>query len=113
MPRSTESGSQHESSSFSAKQKPTLPGVPKVARSTPPGLPPPTLRMTSCSARPMVELARLPWPSALTPEFMPIILRMGPFTMTMGPTNIVVATTPCRLNASSSAASTAAITTGM
>ena len=45
MPRSTESGSQHESSSFSAKQKPTLPGVPSVARSTPPGLPPPTLRM--------------------------------------------------------------------
>ena len=61
----------------------------------------------------MVELARLPWPSALTPEFMPSIFLMGPFTMTMGATNIVVATTACKLNGSSSAASTAAITTGM
>ena len=37
-----------------------------------PGRPPPTLRITSCSARPIVELARLPWPSALPPAFIPI-----------------------------------------
>ena len=33
-----------------------------VARSISPGRPPPTLRMTSCSARPIVALARLPGP---------------------------------------------------
>ena len=53
------------------------PGCRRVARSTPPGRPPPTLRMTSCSARPIVELARLPWPSALTPEFMPMRAAIG------------------------------------
>ena len=40
-----------------------------------PGRPPPTLRITSCSARPMVALARLPGPSALIPLFMPIASR--------------------------------------
>ena len=66
-----------DSTSFSAKQKPILPGMPWVARSTSPGRPPPTLRITSCSARPIVELARLPCPSALPPEFIPIARRAG------------------------------------
>ncbi len=60
MPRSTANDSQGEDSSSSAKQKEYLPGWPSVARSTPPGLPPPTLRITSCKARPMVALARFP-----------------------------------------------------
>src|SRR3954469_14955002 len=59
-PRSTDNGSHGESSSSSAKQNVYLPGLPSVARSTPPGLPPPTFRTTNCSARPMVALARLP-----------------------------------------------------
>src|SRR5207248_5151937 len=41
-PRSTESGSHGEPSSSSAKQNVYLPGLPRVARSTPPGRPPPT-----------------------------------------------------------------------
>ena len=32
----------------------------------------------------MVALARLPWPSALRPEFMPIRFATGPLTMMMG-----------------------------
>ena len=56
----------------------SLPGLPCVARSTSPGRPPPTLRTTSCRARPIVRLARLPWPSALTPAFIPIAARARP-----------------------------------
>ena len=44
---------------------------------------------------------------------MPIALAIGPFTITIGPQNMVVASTPCMLKGSESAASTAAITTGM
>ena len=43
-----------------------------------PGRPPPTLRTTSCSARPIVALARLPCPSTLTPVFMPMRAAIGP-----------------------------------
>src|SRR4051794_29619763 len=43
---------------------------------------------------------------------MPISRRTGPFTTSTGPTNIVVASTPCMENAGSSTASTAASTTG-
>jgi hypothetical protein len=71
-----------------------LAGLPKVARSTPPGLPPPTLRITSCSARPMVELARFPWPKTLIPEFIPMARRIGPLTTITGATGMVVAMTP-------------------
>ena len=85
----------------------TCPGVPSVARSTSPGRPPPTLRMTSCRARPMVALARLPCPKALMPEFIPMARLIGPLTTTTGPTNQVVASTPCMLNSSVHTASTA------
>src|SRR5438876_609215 len=78
MPRRWASGSQSGSLSSSAKQKVYLPGLPKVARSMAPGMPPPTLRTISCRARPMVALARLPWPNALTPLFMPIRRATGP-----------------------------------
>ena len=47
-------------SSASAKHMPIFEGLPCAARSTSPGRPPPTLRIRSCSARPIVELARLP-----------------------------------------------------
>ena len=83
-----------------------------VARSTSPGRPPPTLRITSCRARPMVALARLPCPKALIPEFIPMARPTGPLTTRTGPTNQVVASTPCMLNSSVHTASTAARTTG-
>ena len=76
-PRSSASEFQGEPASSSAKQKPCLPTWPSVARSMPPGAPPPMLRVTSWTARPMVELARLPWPRTLIPEFMPMATAMG------------------------------------
>ena len=60
----------------------------------------------------MVELARLPWPSALPPEFMPIARVPGPLHTMTGPTGIVVASTPCMLNSLVQAASTAVSTHG-
>ena len=60
----------------------------------------------------MVELARLPWPSTFTPLFIPMARRIGPFTMSTGPTGIVVASTPWMLNSLLQVASTAASTTG-
>ena len=89
-----------------------MPGFPSVARSMPPGRPPPTLRITSCSARPMVLLARLPCPNTLPPLFIARCRRTGPFTTITGPTGIVVARTPWTLNSSVQAASTDASTTG-
>ena len=99
-------------SGISAKQNDSLPGLPCAARSTPPGRPPPTLRMTSCSARPIVRLARLPWPSALTPLFIPIRCVPGPLHTSTGPTGIVVASSPCMLNSSVHTASRAVMTHG-
>ena len=60
----------------------------------------------------MVALARLPWPRALMPEFIPMARATGPLTTRTGPTNQVVASTPCMLNSSVHTASTAASTTG-
>ena len=60
----------------------------------------------------MVRFARLPWPRALPPLFIPIRRAIGPLTMTNGPENQVVANRPCMLNSSVQAASTAARTTG-
>ena len=88
------------------KQNEILPGLPCAARSTPPGTPPPTLRTTSCTARPIVRLARLPWPSTLPAPFIPIALVPGPLQMITGPTGIVVASTPWMLNSSLQIAST-------
>ena len=67
----------------------------------------------SCSARPIVALARLPWPSALTPLFMPIALAAGPLMITSGPEKCVVQSRPCSTNSGSSAASSTPSTTGM
>ena len=72
--------------------------MPWVARSTSPGRPPPTLRITSCSARPIVELARLPCPSALPREFIPMARVPGPLHTITGPAGIVVASRPWMLN---------------
>ena len=46
------------------------------------------------------------------PLFMPISSRIGPLTIRTGPTGIVVASSPCMLNSSVQAASSAASTTG-
>ena len=99
-------------SGSSQKQNDSLPGLPWAARSTPPGRPPPTLRTTSCTARPIVRLARLPCPRALPPPFIPIAWVPGPLAMITGPTGIVVASTPWMLNSSVQIASTAVSTHG-
>ncbi len=83
-----------------------------MERSIPPGTTPPTLRNTRLTARPMVALARLPCPSAFSPEFMPMRLAMGPLTMITGVENQVVAISPCRVNFGTNAASKAPSTTG-
>ena len=60
----------------------------------------------------MVRLARLPWPSALPPLFIPMAAGPGPLATMTGPTGMVVASTPCMLNSSLQTASTAASTQG-
>ena len=60
----------------------------------------------------MLAFARLPWPRAFTPEFMPMRRVTGPFTTTIGPEKYVVQRSPCIANAGSRAASTTARTTG-
>ncbi len=96
----------------SAKQKLSLPGLPWVARSTPPGRPPPRLRTSNWSARPIDSDALLPCPSALTPGFIPIRDVPGPLHTMTGPTGMVVASSPCMLNSSLQTASTAVMTQG-
>jgi len=49
---------------------------------------------------------------ALMPAFIPMVRVTGPFTITTGPENQVVARRPWMLNSSVHAASTAARTTG-
>src|SRR2546426_257781 len=79
---------------------------------TTPGRAPPTLTQTRRSARPMVALARQPGPKRPAPQLMSRARRIGPFTTMSGAGALVVADTPCRSNASSHTASTAASTTG-
>ena len=88
-------------------------GVPIVVLSVPPNFAPPTFCRTSLTARPMQRLARResPEPSAPCDESRPASCRIGPLTITQGVAPMVVACTPCRLNGSSSMASTAASTT--
>jgi len=61
----------------SAKQKPSL-RVAVVARSTSPGGPA-DVAGHELERAPIVAFARLPWPSTLMPEFMPIERRTGPY----------------------------------
>jgi len=58
-------------------------------------------------------LARLPWPSALIPEFIPIARVIGPLTIRIGPPEQVVQRRPCSVAIGSSAASSAANKIGM
>ena len=62
------------------------------------GRPPPTLRTVSCSARPIVLFARLPWPRQLPAAFIPTASASGPETTTSGPAGCVVAIRPCSAN---------------
>ena len=89
-PRSTWSGAQGLSSSFSPKHSVNLPGKPCVALSISPGAAPPMLRRTRRTARPIEAFARFPGPRQLAPLLMPISLRIGPFTITPTPTGLVV-----------------------
>src|SRR3954469_19936935 len=111
-PRSTCSGAHGLPASSSAMQKPSLPGCPSVDRSSRPGAPPPVSVTTSLSARPIVRFAREPGPSTPIPLLTPIASRIGPLTITSCPAGWVVTAWPLRLNAGSSAAATAARTTG-
>ena len=79
----------------------SLPGLPCAARSTPPGRPPPTLRMTSCSG----PADRGVGPVALAEHVAAACScrwrrGSGRCTMITGPTGIVVASTPWMLNSS-------------
>ena len=56
--------------------------------------------------------ALFPCPKTFIPEFIPISRVIGPLTTKIGPTDIVVAKTPCILNSSVQIVSRAAITTG-
>ena len=106
-PRSTAAAPTGCVSSSSAMQTPrACPGGPSVARSRPPGAPPPVSVTSRRSARPMVRLARQPGPSAPMPECRPSASRTGPLTTTSWPGGEVVTAWPLRLKASSSAAST-------
>ena len=62
------------------------------------GRPPPTLRTESCSARPIVRFARLPWPRQLPAAFIPTAVGQRPETTTTGPAGCVVASRPCIAN---------------
>ena len=64
------------------------------------------------NARPIVAFARFPEPNTLQPAFMPIALRIGPFTTSSGLAMCVVACTPFKLNGGAQSASIAASTTG-
>ena len=88
-------------------------GLPSVERSVPPGFAPPRLRIASRTARPMVALARLPWPSAPSFMFIPMRSRIGPLMTSTGLAPMVVAITPWMLYSSVRMASTAAMITGM
>src|SRR5207244_10716384 len=79
---------------------------------TTPGLAPPRLTHTSRTARPMVALARQPGPKTPAAQLTPSFPRTGPLITTSGVGALVVAETPCRSNAGSQMASTAAMTTG-
>src|SRR2546428_8173759 len=79
---------------------------------TTPGLAPPRLTHTSRTARPMVALARQPGPKTPAAQLTPSFPRTGPLITTSGGGALVVAETPCRSNAGSQLASTAAMTTG-
>ena len=69
-PASTWNGVHGLSASASAMQKVNLPAWPCVDMSVSPGMSPPMLRRINCTARPIVALARRPWPNRLPLELM-------------------------------------------
>src|SRR5215813_1137226 len=77
-----------------------------------PGQAPPTFNRISRMARPIVALARKPGPKQPLPACTPSSAAIGPWTITSGATECVVAWTPYRLNDGSSIASTAATISG-
>src|SRR5712692_435796 len=76
------------------------------------GRPPPTFIRTSRIARPIVTLARKPWPKALYPALSPISRAIGPLTTRSGATGWVVAWMASRLNSGWASASMPARITG-
>ena len=97
----------------SAKHSVYLPGWPMVAMSPTSERAPPMLRMQSCSARPMLALARLPGPRQLVPALMPSWRAIGPCTQSATQAVPVVVAMPSRLKSGfERGASAAASTTG-
>ena len=95
----------------SAKQRVYLPGWPMDAMSPTSGSAPPMLRMTSCRARPMLALARLPGPRQLVPALTPSVRAIGPWTQRATQAVPVVVAIPSKLKSASSVAWAAASTT--
>src|SRR2546425_8922897 len=111
-PCSTASDAHGLASSCSPMQYVYRPGCASVDMLTTPGRAPPRFTQTSRTARPIVALARQPEPKTPAAQLISSARRTGPLTITSGVGALVVALTPCRSNASSQTASTAAITTG-
>jgi len=78
-----------------------------------PGQLPPIFWMTKWSALPRVALAFHPRPRALVPKLISSCLEIGPLTISIGTSGLVVVAIPLRLNSGFVTASTAAINTGM
>ena len=89
-PRETWNGDQGLPSSSSPKQTPCLAREPIHPWSRRPGRCSKTLIIMSRTARPMVELARLPGLSMSLVQFSPILCRMGPLTMMPSVAQLVV-----------------------
>ena len=89
-----------------------LAGLPIAVASNLPVTAPKMLRATSRTARPIVALARLPEPSALEPEFIPIPAACGPLTITHEAAPPVLLNAAWALNEGSSTALSAATTIG-
>src|SRR5437870_2470952 len=111
-PRSTWSGAQGLSASFSAKQQVYLAGLPSVDLSACCGTPPPIVVMISRVARPIVALARKPGPNKFPRALTPISRPTGPLTMSTGLAGFVVPWMPYRLNCLLRIAFTAVTITG-
>ncbi len=110
-PRSTWSGGQGFSSSFSAMQNENLPGLPRVDMSIVSGRAPPRFSRINWNARPSVLLARATLLKTFCRHQNSSSVRTGPLTTISGAAKCVVACTPCRLKRSSHAARTSGIST--
>ena len=95
-PKSTCSGGHGDSSSFSPMQAVYLAGVPCVAWSSSCGRRPRAFIAVSRTARPMVALARNPWPNRFPRLLIPSSCRTGPLTSSRDAVPVVLCQMPFR-----------------